>query len=100
VTVHHNADLEYLKVVDDMVEYKIKYKGKEKTETIRVEKALISIGRVPAIQELGLEKLGIKIVRGRIENQQCTTSVPNIFTAGDTTGEVALVSTAEIGNFI
>jgi dihydrolipoamide dehydrogenase len=49
------------------------------TQSFRVEKALVSIGRVPNLQGLGLERAGVKLVNGCLEHRDGQTSVPNIW---------------------
>lgn len=51
---------------------------------IEAEKALVSIGRVPNIEGLGLEDLGIKVCKGKIcSDERLRTDVPNIYAVGD-----------------
>ena len=67
-------------------------------QKIRVERALISVGRVPATRGLGLEEIGVSIERSggiEVRNTQSTT-VPNIWAAGDATMDLALVNVAEL----
>lgn len=96
VTIHHQCQLIDMKVVDDEVEYTIEHHtgGREK---IRVEKALVAIGRVPNTSSLNLEASGVTLdKRGHIEDISTQTVVPHIFAVGDVTLDVALVSVAEI----
>lgn len=95
VTVHHGATLESLKVVDGEVEYVVKCGREGKLETIRVEKALLSIGRVPNLSGIGLEATGCQLKDGSLVTSDCQTTVPHIWAAGDSTVDVALVSIAE-----
>lgn len=55
------------------------------TKTIDAEYVLVTVGRRPNTDELGLEQVGIKMTeRGLIEiDKQCRTSVPNIYAIGD-----------------
>lgn len=96
VTFHHNAQLMRMEIVDGEVEYEIDCCGKR--EIIRVEKALLSIGRVPNIQNIGLEELGIK--RGKsgkhIGDDDTQTNIPNVYAVGDCSGRIALVNMGEI----
>jgi len=96
VTLHHNAQLIRMDIVDGEVEYEIDCKGRR--EVIRVEKALLSIGRVPNIENIGMEELGIK--RGKsgkhIGDNDTQTNIPNIFAVGDCSGRIALVNMGEI----
>lgn len=96
VTIHHDASLDRMEVIDGEVEYEITCKGQK--EIIRVEKALLSIGRVPNIKNIGLEELGIKMGQtGRhIGDDDTQTNIPNIFAAGDVSGRIALVNMGEI----
>lgn len=96
VTIHHRAKLIDMRRVNGQVEYTIEHSTGGR-ETIEVEKAMISIGRVPNTDTLGLEALGVKTGdRGHIEADDCQTSVPNIWAVGDVTVDAALVSVGEI----
>ncbi|MDA7803033.1 NAD(P)/FAD-dependent oxidoreductase [Crocinitomix sp.] len=96
VTIHHNAQLVRLDVVDGEVEYEIDCDGV--TEVIRVEKALLSVGRVSNYDNIGLEESGIKYgPNGRhIGDLNTQTNIPNIYAAGDVSGRIALVNVGEI----
>jgi dihydrolipoamide dehydrogenase len=94
-TVHSGASLKRMEIIDGKVEYELNYKD-GRTEIIRVEKALISIGRVANTAGLGLENLGIKInERGGIWDDDTQTNISNIYVAGDVTTEIALVNVGE-----
>lgn len=97
VTIHHNAQLISLTKVDNEVEYTLAHPD-GKTETIRVEKALLSIGRVPNIEKLEIENAGVKMSkRGvHIGDNDTQTNIPNIFVVGDVSGRIALVNAGEI----
>jgi dihydrolipoamide dehydrogenase len=68
------------------------------TETIQVEKALLSIGRIPNTKDLSLERAGVKLSEhsGFIFENDAQTNVPHIYAAGDVTGGIALVNMGEI----
>jgi len=52
---------------------------------------LLCIGRASNTQNLGLEKLGLKIEKNRIAvDEYLKTNIPNIYAAGDCTGRVML----------
>ena len=57
--------------------------GEEKK--VEADYALVTVGRRPNTDEIGLEELGIKFLeRGLIEvDKQCRTSIPNIYAIGD-----------------
>lgn len=97
VTIHHNANLEALSRSGDGVMYKLRYPD-DTTEVIKVEKALLSIGRVPNTEHLRLEKVGVKLNErsGHILENDTQTSIPNIYAAGDVSGRIALVNMGEI----
>ena len=96
VNIHHNASLDKLDILNGKVSYSLKYKD-DSRQTFEVEKALLSIGRVPNIEGLGLEKAGIKCKSGgHIEDNDTQTSVPNIYAVGDLTADIALVNVGEL----
>ncbi len=96
VTIHHNATLERMEVVDGEVEYELSYPN-EQRQIIRVKKALLSIGRVPNVENLNLEAAGVTLTdRGIIEADDTQTKVPHIYAVGDVTGGISLVNVGEI----
>jgi dihydrolipoamide dehydrogenase len=97
VVIHHKSKLERIEVVDGEVEYELSYDDGRK-EVIRVEKALLSVGRTPNIEKLGLENAGVKMsVRGvHIGDDDTQTNIPNIFAVGDVSGRIALVNMGEL----
>jgi dihydrolipoamide dehydrogenase len=96
VTIHRASKLERLEIVDGKVEYVIT-NAAGKTETIRVEKALVSIGRIPNTQDLGLDTVGVAFEKnGNIVAENTRTTVPHIWAAGDVTMDIALVNVAEL----
>src|SRR5690606_28961185 len=57
--------------------------------------ALLAIGSVPATHDLGLEEIGVETDRGNIlVDEMQRTSVPDIYAAGDCTGQMPLSSVA------
>ncbi|MNJ85188.1 Dihydrolipoyl dehydrogenase [compost metagenome] len=97
VTIHHNAQLERLENLGNEVEYELSYPDGSR-EVIRVEKALLSIGRVPNIETLSLENAGVLMSkRGQhIGDDDTVTNVPHIYAVGDVSGRIALVNMGEI----
>jgi dihydrolipoamide dehydrogenase len=70
--------------------------GKGKTQTIEVERVISAVGVVGNIENLGLEKLGVKTERGTIViDGYCKTSVPGIYAIGDVAGPPMLAHKAE-----
>ena len=80
VIVHHRANLERLEKKDGEVEYELSYPDGRR-EVIRVEKALLSVGRVINSDSLEMEKAGVSMSkRGvHIGDDDTQTNVPNIY---------------------
>lgn len=97
VTIHHSATLERMEIVDGKVEYELSYPDDRK-ETIQVEKALLSVGRIPNIESLNIEKAGVRMSkRGvHIGDVDTRTNIPHIYAVGDVSGRIALVNMGEI----
>jgi dihydrolipoamide dehydrogenase len=96
VVIHRASKLESLKTVDGKVEYVIT-SADGKSETIRVERALVSVGRVPNTAELGLEAAGVTLEKnGGVAVEHTRSSVAHIYAAGDATLDIALVNVAEL----
>lgn len=97
VTIHHSAQLEKMEVKDGKVQYELSFDDGHH-EIIRVEKALLSVGRVPNIKHLRIENAGVQMSKrgihiGDVDTQ---TNIPNIFAVGDVSGRIALVNMGEI----
>lgn len=97
VVIHRSATLDRIQVVDQEVEYCLSY-ADGRTETVRVEKALLSVGRVANLGGLGLEHAGIPIdpKSGLIAVDDTSTAVPHIQVVGDATGTNMLVNLGEM----
>ncbi len=96
VTIHREAELVSMEVKDGRVEYTLSYPDGRK-EIYNVEKALVSVGRVPNTEGLGLSDIGVSTTgQNFCVNEDCTTSIPNIFAVGDLTADIALVNIAEL----
>src|SRR5712675_1894253 len=70
--------------------------GKGKPKTIEVDRVISAVGVVGNIENLGLEKLGVKIDRGCIViDGFCKTNVPGLYAIGDVAGPPMLAHKAE-----
>jgi len=70
--------------------------GKGGTQTLTVERVISAVGVVGNIENLGLEKLGVKTERGAIViDGACKTNVPGIYAIGDVAGPPLLAHKAE-----
>ncbi|GGK20813.1 dihydrolipoyl dehydrogenase [Caldalkalibacillus thermarum] len=74
----------------------VTYKVKDKEETITADYLLVTVGRKPNTDELGLDMAGVKVnERGLIEvDEQCRTSNERIFAIGDVVAGPALAHKA------
>ena len=70
--------------------------GKGGTQTLTVDRVISAVGVVGNIENLGLEKLGVKTERGAIViDGACKTNVPGIYAIGDVAGPPLLAHKAE-----
>ena len=63
----------------------VKYEAKGEEKSIDADYVLVTVGRRPNTEEIGLEDLGVKMSdKGIIEiDKQCRTSIDNIYAIGD-----------------
>ena len=67
-----------------------------KSQQITVDRVIAAVGVVGNIENLGLEKLGVKIERGTIAiDGYCKTNVPGLYAIGDVAGPPMLAHKAE-----
>ena len=79
----------------DTVEALVEKKG-GKTETIKVDRIISAVGVQGNIENLGLEKLGVKTDRGCVViDDYCRTNVEGIYAIGDVAGPPMLAHKAE-----
>jgi dihydrolipoamide dehydrogenase len=89
-----NAKVTKLDKKSDSVTATIEEGGK--SQTITAERVISAVGVVGNIENLGLEKLGVKSERGIIAVDQFNkTSVPGIYAIGDVSGPPMLAHKAE-----
>src|ERR1041385_745071 len=70
--------------------------GKGGAQTLTAERVISAVGVVGNIENLGLEKLGVKMERGTIAiDGFCKTNVPGIYAIGDVAGPPMLAHKAE-----
>lgn len=62
------------------------------TEVITADVVLLSTGRKPYMQGLGLEEMGIKFGRSIDINDQWQTNIPNIYAVGDVAGNKPMLA--------
>lgn len=96
IVIHRESRLESLKAVDGGVEY-ILTNGRGETERHHVERALISVGRVPNTDGLGLDVAGVELDKGGgVAATMTRSSASHVYAAGDVSMDVALVNVAEL----
>ncbi|KKI93795.1 dihydrolipoamide dehydrogenase [Bacillus sp. SA1-12] len=81
--IHTNASAKSVEESETGVKVTFEVKGEEKT--IEADYLLVSVGRRPNTDELGLEQVGVEMTeRGIIKiDKQCRTNIPNIYAIGD-----------------
>ncbi|MCS5478342.1 dihydrolipoyl dehydrogenase [Corynebacterium hylobatis] len=81
----------------DSVEVDYQKKGSDKTETLTVDRVLISVGFRPRVEGFGLENTGVKLTeRGAIDiDDHMRTNVDSIYAIGDVTAKLQLAHVAE-----
>lgn len=95
VLIHRNSQLIKMEVLNGRVQYELEYDDGSK-EVFNVEKALVSVGRVPNYENLWSDAVPITLNKRGIEDNETQTSVSNIFAVGDITADIALVNVGEL----
>jgi dihydrolipoamide dehydrogenase len=97
VTIHRNARLDRIEAMPHGVEYDLSYTD-GRTERVCVAKALLSVGRVPNLEHLGLEHTGLVIdpVTNLLPVEGTRTQVPHVHVVGDASGSNMLVNLGEM----
>jgi dihydrolipoamide dehydrogenase len=92
--IHVNTKVAKLEPQKDGIKVFFEGEGIEPTQVF--DRVLVSVGRRPVTQGLGLENTAIKVdSKGFIEHDvQCRTAEPNIFVIGDIAGEPMLAHKA------
>jgi len=94
IKIHTNAKVTKLDKKSDSVTATIEEGGK--TQAITVDRVISAVGVVGNIENLGLEKLGVKTERGTIKIDEFNrTNVPGIYAIGDVAGPPMLAHKAE-----
>ena len=95
VTIHRKSKLQTLEIENNRVKY-VLTNAEGEVEVHYVEKALISIGRDPNVNGMGLREVGIQFdERGGLLVNDTQTNIPNIYVVGDLSAEICLVNVGE-----
>ncbi len=97
VTIHRSAKLERIEQVEGGVEYELSY-ADGRHETVQVATALLSVGRIPNLDDMGLECTGVDrdAKTGHVLVNDTRTSVPHIHLVGDASATNMLVNLGEL----
>ena len=95
VLIHRNSRLTDMKVIAGNVQYNLEYTDGT-SEVFDVERALISVGRVPNFENLIDESLCLEVNKRGIVDELTQTSVSNIYAVGDITADISLVNVGEL----
>ncbi len=96
VTVHRESTLASLRIAGAGVEYELRGPGAP-AGPLRVERALVSVGRVANVEGLGLEAAGVALAPGGgIVVEGTRTTATHIYAVGDVTPDLSLVNVAEL----
>ncbi|MFT5640145.1 MAG: dihydrolipoamide dehydrogenase [Cyclobacteriaceae bacterium] len=95
VLIHRNSRLKSMNIENGMVVYSLEYTDGSQ-EIFRVEKALVSVGRVPNYENLVDPSLDLKVDNRGIIDNLTQTSIPNIYAVGDITADISLVNVGEL----
>ena len=96
VLIHRESKLEKMEIENGRVEYILEHPDGRK-EVYHAEKALVSVGRIPNIENTGLRELDVELsAAGHIVDNDTQTSITNIYAVGDITADIALVNVGEL----
>ena len=95
VLIHRNSKLIRMEIINNRVEYELEYNNGDK-EVFNVEKALVSVGRIPNFEDLWDDHVQISIDKRGVEDNDTQTSVSNIYAVGDLTADISLVNVGEL----
>lgn len=95
INIKTSSRVEKASVVDGQVHLLVSSE-EQGTEAVVSEKTLVTIGRIPNTEEIGLNRAGVTAgEKGHIAvDMECRTNVPHIFAIGDTTPGPALAHRA------
>lgn len=81
--------------VNEIDKQTVKFEASGESGTLEFDQILISTGRKPTTDQLGLENIGVETVKGAIKtDHHCRTNIHNVYAAGDVNGFSLLAHTA------
>jgi dihydrolipoamide dehydrogenase len=95
ITVLTGAKVSDATVDGRQVKLEVEPSGEGEPETVDVEAVLVSVGRIPNVEKLGLEKAGVELDGGFIKvNDRMETSAEGVYAIGDVIGGPMLAHAA------
>ena len=89
VTVHTGARVESINATD------VTFSIDGASQSVPADKVLVSTGRVPNVDGMGFESIGLDFDRRGIRiDDRCATNVPGVYAIGDATGRTWLAHSA------
>ncbi len=96
VDVYHNAIMRKITSHPEYLEAVVDYED-GRSMVLEVDVALVAVGRIPNLDKLGLENIGLKInAKGGLDTDGDCRVKGNIFAVGDVTQHSALYNVAEM----
>lgn len=98
VVIHRNCEMVENRTENGVFKYTLKNRLDGTKQTFEVEKALVSIGRVPNNSGLNLDAIGVKLKNGKLERDQYFRVMPHkhIYSCGDVSTRAALVNVGQL----
>lgn len=82
-----DTDTKVIQISKDKEAFHVLTEGKKGENEINADAVLVSAGRIPNVEDLGLELLGVEYDRSGIKvDETYQTNVPGIYAIGDVTG--------------
>jgi len=93
VGIHSNSMVRQIVVRDGRAH--VTYEENGRSREIVADKVLVAVGRRPSTEELGLERLGVRIERGYVAvDEDLRATVPDVYAIGDCIDTLALAHVA------
>ncbi len=96
VLIHRQSRLEKMTVSDGRVQYVLVHPDNSREE-FEAEKGLVSVGRVPNVENTGMREIGLELSEaGYILDNDTQANLSHIYGVGDMTSDIALVNVGEL----
>lgn len=100
IKIHTKSKVTSITKIEDSEQLTVHYIEKEKEETTTASKVLLSIGRKPNLDNLGLDEVGIAYSKkGIVTDDNFKTNIDNIYAIGDVTGKTMLAHSATYSGY-